>query len=114
DIPAVKITYNIQSAAAGGAQGRDMAYILPPIPMRVLSLVPKLAADIRDAPHQTFADIEARRFRAMWETVAAGLCFGLAAVLVGLALVRTVGRYRRDRPTVARPVPARAILNGCL
>src|SRR5687767_1166395 len=62
-IPSLTVTYNIQGPG-GDTQGRDQSYLLPPIPMRVLSLVPRMAADIRDASGQTFETIESRRFQA--------------------------------------------------
>ena len=91
-----------------------MTYILPAVPVRILSLVPKLAADIRDAPRETFADIEARRFRSTEETAVAVLCFGFAVVLVGLSLARTIGRYRKRVPAATRRLPARTILSACV
>src|SRR5262245_38276362 len=45
-IPALTVTYNLQERGSG-SQGRDQQYILPPLPMRILSLVPKSADDIR-------------------------------------------------------------------
>ncbi len=57
-IPGVTVTYNLQNA--GGTQGRDQTYVLPSLPMRILSLVPKSASDIRDASGQTFASIASR------------------------------------------------------
>jgi hypothetical protein len=38
-IPALTVTYNLQERGSG-SQGRDQQYILPPLPMRILSLVP--------------------------------------------------------------------------
>ena len=114
DIPGVKITYHIQSAIGGGSQGRDQTYALPPLAMRVNSLVPKKAADIRDNTPDTFADIEARRLRSSAELVASAIAFGFALVLVGLALVRVVGRYRVRTPSAVRALPVGAVLRGCL
>jgi hypothetical protein len=114
DIPGVKVTYRIQSSIGGGSQGRDQVYALPALAMRVNSLVPKKAADIRDTTPDTFADIEARRLRSTGELVAAAVSFGFAAVLVGLALVRVVGRYRVRTPAAARPLPLGFVLRGCL
>ena len=74
-IPGVTVTYNLQTA--GGTQGRDQTYVLPSLPMRILSLVPKSASDIRDASGQTFASIASRRFRS-------SLAHVLAWVLVRL------------------------------
>jgi len=80
--------------------------------MRVNSLVPRKAADIRDTSPDTFADIEARRLRSTGALVAAAISFGFAAVLVGLALVRVVGRYRVRTPAAARPLPLGFVLGG--
>jgi hypothetical protein len=112
DIPGVKITYHIQSSIGGASQGRDQTYGLPALTMRVNSLVPKKVADIRDTSADTFADIEARRFRSTFELVAAAICFGFALVLIGLALVRVVGRYRVRTPLAARPLPVGFVLGG--
>jgi hypothetical protein len=114
DIPGVKVTYRIQSSIGGGSQGRDQVYALPALAMRVNSLVPKKAADIRDTTPGTFADIEARRLRSTGELVAAAVSFGFAVVLAGLALVRVVGRYRVRTPAAARPLPLGFVLRGCL
>lgn len=113
DIPSINVTYNIQSTSAG-IEGRDQIYALPALPIRIASLVPKKATDIQDASRETFGDIEARRFRATGELVAAGIFFGFAVVLVGLAVVRTVGRYRERVRVVARPLPSGTVLRGCL
>jgi len=114
DLPAVKITYHIQSSIGGGSTGRDQTYQLPPMPMHVASLVPKKVTDIRDTTVSTFADIEARRVRSTGEFVAALIAFGFAAVLMGLAAVRVVGRYRVRTPAAERPLGLRAVLSGCL
>jgi hypothetical protein len=114
DIPAVKITYHIQSAISGGSQGRDQTYALPPLAMRVNSLVPKKTADIRDNTADTFADIEVRRLRSSAELVASAIAFGFALVLAGLALVRVVGRYRVRTPSAVRRLPVGAVIRGCL
>ena len=105
DIPGVKVTYHIQSSIGGGSEGRDQTYALPPLAMRVNSLVPKKAADIRDTSTDTFADIETRRLRSTGELVAAAISFGFAVVLVGLALVRvvTATACARRQPPVRCP-----------
>jgi len=114
NLPAVKITYHIQSSAGGGSAGRDQTYQLPPMPMHVASLVPQKATDIRDTTLNTFADIEARRVRSTGEYVAAAIAFGFAVVLLGLAIVRVVSRYRVRTPAAERPLGLGAILSGCL
>ena len=52
-LPALTVTYNLKSAGAESA-GRDQSYVLPALPMRILSLVPRPANDIRDASSLTF------------------------------------------------------------
>jgi hypothetical protein len=113
NIPPLKVTYNIQSVQGGGTEGRDQTHLLPPMPIRVLSLVPRSAADIRDVSLETFGDIEARRFRATEELIAASIFFGLAAVFLGLAAVKGFGQYRVRVP-VSRTLPTRAVLRGGL
>jgi hypothetical protein len=114
DLPAVKITYHIQSSIGGGSTGRDQTYQLPAMSMRVASLVPKKATDIRDTTLSTFAEIEARRVRSTGEFVAAAIAFGFAIVLLGLAAVRVVGRYRVRTPASERLLGLSAVLAGCL
>ncbi len=115
NIPALTVTYNLQSPGAlGSTEGRDQTYLLPPLPMRVLSIVPRAASDIRDASGQTFANVESRRNRATAEIVAASIAFAFAGVLAALALVRLAGRFRvRDTRTV-RPLPAATVLRGAM
>jgi hypothetical protein len=114
DLPAVKITYHIQSSIGGGSTGRDQTYQLPAMSMHVASLVPKKVTDIRDTSLSTFAEIESRRVRATGEYVAALIAFGFAVVLVGLAAVRVVGRYRVRTPAADRPLGVSAVLGGAL
>jgi len=114
ELPPVKITYHIQSSVGGGSQGRDQAYQLPALTMRVNSLVPKKVADIRDTAPNTFADIEARRVRSSGELVAAAIAFGFAIVLLVLSIVRVLGRFRVRTPVAERPLGLGAVLSGCL
>jgi hypothetical protein len=113
NIPSLTVTYNLQSAGAG-SEGRDQSYLLPPLPMRVESLVPRAATDIRDASSQTFADVEQRRFLSTLALVAAWIAFAFAAVMAGLAVSYAVGRLRTRNPLAVRPLPAPSLLAGCL
>src|SRR3954467_383734 len=59
-LPDTKISYKIQSKVGQktSVQGRDQSYVLPAQSVRVLSLVPGDAADIRDtSASETFGDI---------------------------------------------------------
>ena len=111
-IPALTVTYNVQ-APGGGAQGRDLGYALPPLPMRILSLVPRTAPDIRDASDDTFAVSASHRFRSSAALVAAGICFAFAAVFAVLAVLYAARRFRR-KEAAARALPAQSMLRGCL
>jgi hypothetical protein len=112
NIPALTVTYNIQSPDAGNTEGRDQTYVLPALPMRVLSIVPRAAADIRDASGQTFANVESRRNRATAAVVFASIAFAIAAVLAGLALVALAGRFRVRGAKAVRPLSPAAVLRG--
>jgi hypothetical protein len=111
-IPGVTVTYNLQTA--GGTQGRDQTYMLPALPMRILSLVPRSASDIRDASGQTFASIESRRFRSSLANVLAWMSFAFAGVLALFALVRAIGQFRSKSTAAVRRLPVPAVLSGCL
>jgi hypothetical protein len=111
-IPALTVTYNLQSA--GGTQGRDKTYVLPALPIRVLSLAPRSASDIRDASGQTFATIASRRFRSSLAFVLAWISFAFAVVLAAFALARAVRAYRAKGPAAVRTLPVPSVLGGCL
>lgn len=112
-IPSLTVTYNLQGPG-GDTQGRDQSYLLPPIPMRVLSLVPRMGTDIRDASGQTFETVETRRFQASAALIGASIAFAFAAVLGALAFTRATGRLRSRDPKVVKPLPLPAVLRGCL
>ena len=113
DIPGLKVSYRIHSSIGGGSEGRDQTYLLPALPIRVMSLVPKKAGDIRDGSHETFGAIESRRFRATVEFVAASIFFGFGLVTLGLAGVRVWNRSRALAGQADPPLPATTVLRGC-
>ena len=112
-IPALTVTYNLQERGSG-SQGRDQQYILPSLPMRILSLVPKSVDDIRDASGQTFASIESRRFRASLATTAAWVSFAFASVFGIFALVRATAQLRAKKKGIVKPLPASSVLGASL
>ena len=112
-IPALTVTYNLQEKGSG-SQGRDQQYILPALPMRILSLVPRGADDIRDASGQTFASIESRRFRASLATTTAWVSFAFAFVFGVFALVRATGQLRAKTKGIVKPLPASSVLGASL
>jgi len=114
-LPETKISYRVQSTVGQktSLQGRDQTYVMPAQSMRVLSLVPSDASDIRDtSASETFGDIDQRAFRANLFTVIGSVLFVLAALMAILGLVRLFQRYRK--PTIAseRLIGDTAILNG--
>ncbi len=112
-IPPLTVTYNLRSAEAE-SEGRDQTYLLPALPLRVESLVPRAATDIRDASTLTFADVEGRRFVSTLAMVGAWVGFAFAAVLAALAVVNAAGRVRARNPHTVRPLPAPSLFGGCL
>jgi hypothetical protein len=114
-LPEMKISYRVQSKVGQktSLQGRDQAYVLPAQSIRVLSLVPSDATDIRDASSgETFSDLDQRAFRANLFTVVSGVLFVLAGLTAVLALVRLFQRYRKPVVASARLISDTAILNG--
>ena len=61
-LPPLEITYRIESKVASGdsVQGRDQTYLLPRTSVRLISLVPDDASDIRESPAAGFLAIESR------------------------------------------------------
>jgi hypothetical protein len=80
--------------------------------MRILSLVPADASDIRDAASETFTDVDRRGFRASLFIVIGGVLFALAALIAILALVRLYLRTRAPVAAADRLVSDGAILRS--
>jgi len=100
-LPSLSIAYRVQSRAEAGAaaiETRDKTYILPSQQVRIVTLVPTLADDIRERAPDSFVDIDARRFKANLLSLVATILFALAGVVGIWAVVRAL---RRGRGTVA-------------
>jgi hypothetical protein len=112
-LPELKISYKVRSRVDGDAlEGRDQTYVLPAAAIRVLSLVPAEATDIRDATLETFGDIDARATRATVLRTVGGVLFGFAAVAALFAGARLAGGTRRRSPAARALVSDGAILRG--
>jgi hypothetical protein len=101
-LPPLAIKYRIRTRTADGSSvdGREQMYLLPPLSVRVLSLVAADASDIRDATSGTFADVDAQSFRADLLRLAGVVLFSLAAILALQTGVRlTKNSLGRDDPT---------------
>ena len=110
-IPALELNYRIERTAEGGTvlPGRELTYVLPAEAVRVLSLVPETAADIRGIPLETLGAAEARLARAdILLLAAAG--FGLVAAGVLLVGLRRAHQARQAASAPeARPVAAAVV-----
>jgi hypothetical protein len=100
EIPALGLTYRIERRLDGNPAlvGRELTYLLPAEPIRVLALVPDAIEDIRDLPSATFDQVQARTFRANLLTLLAALVGVVAFGAVALGAARVV-RERKGGAT---------------
>ena len=108
ELPPLELRYRVERSLDGGAaaEGRELAYVLPPESIRVLSLVPGAAADIRELPGGTFGDVEARLFRANLTEIAAAAVGVAAAGVLLLGAARARREWRGAAEARADRVPA--------
>lgn len=110
NVPALSIPYRVHSrvGAAAALEGRDLTYLMPALPIKVLSLVPAEAADIRDGSDASLGAVESLRFRSsVFEILAIGLG-ALAAVIAVLALVPMFRGERKPGAVASDRLPERA------
>jgi hypothetical protein len=103
-IPDLAIHYRVNSRLAGNAslEGRDHLYLLPPQSIRVLSMVPTEAADIRDAAGEPFSGIESLMLRARFLEIVALTLVAVSGLMAVVALVRLARGVRRVTPVGER------------
>jgi len=114
-LPDMKLSYRVQTKVGQktSLQGRDQTYVMPAQSMKILSLVPSDAADIRDtSASDTFSDIDQRAFRANLFTIVGGVLFVLAGLMAILGLARLFQRYRKPAVASSRLIADTTILNG--
>ena len=111
-LPQTTISYHLQSRGGNGPgiEGRELKYNLPPMSVRVLSLVPGDETDIRDASSSTFGDVESRLFRASMLRTVAVVLFVLAALGLVVAAAPLFRRQGATTAADAQRVPDVAIL----
>jgi hypothetical protein len=113
-LPTLQIGYRVQNSLQGGGAlaGRETQYTLMPVPIRVLSLVPAGAADIRDTPIDTFGDVERRMFRSNMLLILATVAFVLAVVVALLLVARAAVKRRALVAARRQTVSSGAVLRA--
>jgi hypothetical protein len=114
DIPSFTVTYNMKSDVPGAGAGRDHMYVLPALPMRIQSLVPKKANDIRDAAPESFAAATVRLSRSRSEFIAAGVFFGFSVLMLIFAGVHVIRRHRGRGPERVPVVSDTKLVGACI
>ena len=111
-VPPLTIAYRVRSRTPQDAavEGRERQYALPALTIRILSLVPTIAGDIRDKPAETFRETDARRVRANLLHVIAGVLYLVGAVVVVSGIAPVVRRRARRSPAAAALASEGAIL----
>jgi hypothetical protein len=106
-LPNLIVHYRVNSRLPGNAaqQGRDLSYLLPPYTVRVLSLVPSDANDIRDASGANFGRVEALGARAGVFEIAAITFTALGTLMAVVSLV-TLARGARKKKAAGEKVLA--------
>ncbi|MDR1990024.1 MAG: hypothetical protein LBQ09_07320 [Acidobacteriaceae bacterium] len=113
-LPPMTLHYRINSRVAGNAavQGRDLVYVMPPQSVRVLSMVPNDASDIRDELGENFANAERLQYRASVLELVAATAVVLGVLMVLAVLVRLARGSRAQTPLGERLLPASSIVSA--
>jgi hypothetical protein len=113
-VPQQQVHYRVQTRVAADAalQGRDLIYLLPAIPLRVLSQVPREAEDIRDGSRNLLDRAAALGTRAGILEVAAAALVAIGLVLAVAGLVRALVGARVRTARGAGRAPEAAILRA--
>jgi hypothetical protein len=110
EIPSVVVSYQLEteSPAGGQARGIERRHELPALPMRVVSLVPAEADDIREAAIDTFEAVDDAAFGASLYGTAGLVLMGVGAI--GLVVALATGFRARQSREAIRHVEDRLIL----
>jgi hypothetical protein len=111
-LPLLDIHYRINSriAANSAMQGRELTYVLPVQYVRILSMVPPDATDIRDTGDASFNRIERIAFRAGVLEIVAVTLVALGGLMTLFALIGIARRTQRARGPVERLISRPALL----
>ena len=107
NVPALELSYYIERTLGGGTAlpGREHRYVLPPEPIRILSLVPQDAEDIQGIPSPSFGDADRRRLRSTLALFAAA-AIGLTALgFLVAAASRGARDWQRAAPAARLALP---------
>jgi hypothetical protein len=112
-LPSLQVAYRVQNRTgitSAAIETRDKPYVMPAQPIRIVTLVPTLAADIRERAPDSFADINSRRFRANLLDLISTVLFALGGVLAAWALIRALQHKRSNAAQTIGHVSDAAIL----
>ena len=109
--PDLQIAFRVDARVSGEwVEGRGRTYIVPAGSVRVLSLVPVDATDIRDSDGASFARVETLRFRSRALEVAAFALMALGLLIGAPAAWTLVSRTRPSRVERDATLPHRVVL----
>jgi hypothetical protein len=111
-LPRLPITYKIQSRVAANATvaGRDFTYMMPDVSIKVASLVPEDATDIRDGTDVGLERVQSLMFRARLADIVSLALLASGLLLAGLTVVAVVERVRAPRTRARAHVSDRRVL----
>ena len=111
-IPDMGLHYRVNSRVEGNTavQGRDLLYYLPPMVIRVQSMVPDGATDIRDSEGARFATLDSLNFRAGLFNILGITLMAFGALMVLFLLVRLARGARKRTPADQRALSTGTLL----
>ena len=114
NVPALAIPYRVHTRVgpAAALEGRDLNYLMPALPLKVLSLVPKEAIDIRDGSEASLGAVESLRFRSSLFQLLAIALGAIAAVVAVVALMPLARGGRKAGVIESDRLPDRAVASG--
>ena len=115
-IPDVILHYKVNSRVAANTalEGRDLTYVLPPQTVRVTSMVPAEATEIRDATGASFALADTLTLRAGTLEIVAMACVALGSLMIIIAFVRLARRARKRTPSDERSLAPRSVVSAAM
>ena len=116
EVPALELQYHIERTLDGGSAlpGRQLRYVLPPYPIRIVSLVPENAEDIRERAGETFGAADTRLFRARLAVLVASALGVVAVGFLALALLRMRREWQGSLPKRETLIPDAVVVRRAL